>query len=196
MAGVRGDRFRRGSRIRARRGPERWFAFDNDLVDLTVDDHFAADHRAPTTIISAASIASGSSCDFCDWVRCIPPRQAAGGWDSGKRPSPYHRRPALISAKGPVSPQKGGRPVGVVPCGSAPASIFHRLNPGDFTCGARAYPCEMSRQSNESYRSLERVCRQQAAISTTPAAREELERMAEQYKRLADWVERQSAGNE
>jgi hypothetical protein len=42
---------------------------------------------------------------------------------------------------------------------------------------------------NESYRSLELLCRHQAKLSSTPDAREELERMAEQYRRLADWVE-------
>jgi hypothetical protein len=41
------------------------------------------------------------------------------------------------------------------------------------------------------YRSLELLCRQQAKLSTTPDARHELECMALEYKRLADWQERQ-----
>jgi hypothetical protein len=41
----------------------------------------------------------------------------------------------------------------------------------------------------ESYRSLELLCRSQAAVSVTPLARQELERMALEYKRLADWLE-------
>jgi hypothetical protein len=43
----------------------------------------------------------------------------------------------------------------------------------------------------ESYRSLEALCRLQAATSATPLARKELERMAHEYKRLADWLDRQ-----
>ena len=45
----------------------------------------------------------------------------------------------------------------------------------------------------ESYRSLELLCRQQAAISTTPGAKEELERLAREYAMLADWLHRQQA---
>ena len=41
----------------------------------------------------------------------------------------------------------------------------------------------------ESYRSLEKLCRAQAAASITPLARKELEHMALEYKRLADWLE-------
>ncbi len=41
------------------------------------------------------------------------------------------------------------------------------------------------------YRALELLCRQQAKLSATPAARNELERMAQEYKELADWRERQ-----
>jgi hypothetical protein len=44
---------------------------------------------------------------------------------------------------------------------------------------------------NESYRSLELLCRHQAKLSSSPEARKELERMALEYKRLADWLERQ-----
>jgi hypothetical protein len=44
---------------------------------------------------------------------------------------------------------------------------------------------------NESYRSPELLCRQQAAIAATPKARTELERMALEYKRLADSLEHQ-----
>ena len=45
--------------------------------------------------------------------------------------------------------------------------------------------------ANLSYRSLELLCRQQARLTVTPAARNELERMALEYKRLADWQEHQ-----
>jgi hypothetical protein len=45
----------------------------------------------------------------------------------------------------------------------------------------------------ESYRSLELICRQQAAISSTPEAKEELERLAREYAMLADWLHRQRA---
>ena len=44
---------------------------------------------------------------------------------------------------------------------------------------------------NVSYRDLESLCRQQAKLSATPETRHELERMALEYKRLADWVEHQ-----
>jgi hypothetical protein len=44
---------------------------------------------------------------------------------------------------------------------------------------------------NVSYRMLELLCRQQARLSTTPEARNELERMALEYTKLADWQERQ-----
>jgi hypothetical protein len=43
----------------------------------------------------------------------------------------------------------------------------------------------------ESYRSLELMCRQQAALSSSAAARQELEDMAREYAALADWTERQ-----
>lgn len=40
-----------------------------------------------------------------------------------------------------------------------------------------------------SYRELESLCRQQAKLSATPEARNELERMALEYKQLADLQE-------
>jgi hypothetical protein len=46
----------------------------------------------------------------------------------------------------------------------------------------------------EPYRSLELLCRQQAALSSTPGTRKELERMALEYKVLADWLEREWSG--
>ena len=46
-------------------------------------------------------------------------------------------------------------------------------------------------QQDDSYRSLERLCRGQAAIATTPGARLALERMALEYKGMADWLEQQ-----
>jgi hypothetical protein len=49
----------------------------------------------------------------------------------------------------------------------------------------------MHRLPNKSYRSLELLCREQAAIAAMPAARKELERMALEYRRLADWLEHQ-----
>ena len=49
---------------------------------------------------------------------------------------------------------------------------------------------------NFSYRSLEVLCRQQAAISITPGAREELERMAREYRLLADCLDRQSSDSD
>jgi len=45
--------------------------------------------------------------------------------------------------------------------------------------------------TNFSYRSLELLCRQQAKLSATPETRNELERMALEYRQLADWQERQ-----
>jgi hypothetical protein len=45
--------------------------------------------------------------------------------------------------------------------------------------------------ANLSYRSLESLCHRQARLSATPEARDELERMALEYKRLADWQEHQ-----
>jgi hypothetical protein len=45
--------------------------------------------------------------------------------------------------------------------------------------------------ANLSYRSLELLCRQQAKLADTPDARIELERMALEYKRLADLQEHQ-----
>jgi hypothetical protein len=45
---------------------------------------------------------------------------------------------------------------------------------------------------DDSYRSLELLCRRQAHLSSTPQTRRELERMALEYKQLADWQERQS----
>jgi hypothetical protein len=49
----------------------------------------------------------------------------------------------------------------------------------------------MDKPTADHYRSLELLCRQQAKLSATPATRNELERMAQEYKELADWHERQ-----
>jgi hypothetical protein len=46
-------------------------------------------------------------------------------------------------------------------------------------------------ESTYSYRSLETLCREQAKISDTPAVRDTLERMAHEYKQLADRQEHQ-----
>jgi hypothetical protein len=51
----------------------------------------------------------------------------------------------------------------------------------------------MRHSGNQSYRSLALLCRQQAAISITPAAKKELERLAREYAMLADWLDRQQA---
>jgi hypothetical protein len=50
----------------------------------------------------------------------------------------------------------------------------------------------MGRNQNEYYRSLELLCRQQAAISITPEAKKELEGLAREYGMLADWLDRQA----
>ena len=47
------------------------------------------------------------------------------------------------------------------------------------------------RRLNESYRSLELACRQQAALCSTPSARRELEAMAREYAAMAEWLEHQ-----
>jgi len=47
----------------------------------------------------------------------------------------------------------------------------------------------MDESSANAYRLLELLCRQQARLSATPATRAELERMALEYKQLADWQE-------
>jgi len=49
----------------------------------------------------------------------------------------------------------------------------------------------MHHPRNATYRSLEKLCRQQAALSATPAAREELESMAREYAALARRQEHQ-----
>jgi hypothetical protein len=51
----------------------------------------------------------------------------------------------------------------------------------------------MHHQSKYYYRSLELLCRKQAALSSTSATRKELERMAVEYQRIADWLEQQRA---
>ena len=42
-----------------------------------------------------------------------------------------------------------------------------------------------------SYRSLELLCRRQARLSSNPDVQNELEHMALEYKRLADWQDEQ-----
>ena len=44
----------------------------------------------------------------------------------------------------------------------------------------------MDESANLTYRSLELLCHQQAKLAATPDTRNELERMAREYKRLAD----------
>jgi hypothetical protein len=50
----------------------------------------------------------------------------------------------------------------------------------------------MHHLQNASYRSLELLCRERAALSSTKEAKSALEAMAAEYRKLADWVERQS----
>jgi hypothetical protein len=47
-----------------------------------------------------------------------------------------------------------------------------------------------------SYRSLELLCRKQAALSSNKATRMALEEMAAEYRSLADWLERQQPGRD
>jgi hypothetical protein len=49
----------------------------------------------------------------------------------------------------------------------------------------------MHHLANSSYRSLELLCREQAAVASTAATKRELECMALEYQRLADWQDRQ-----
>ena len=51
----------------------------------------------------------------------------------------------------------------------------------------------MHHHQNVHYRSLELICRQQAALSLTPETRKELERMALEYRRIADWLDQRRA---
>jgi hypothetical protein len=46
---------------------------------------------------------------------------------------------------------------------------------------------------NFSYRSLEFLCRKGAALASTADTRREMERLALEYKLLADWLDRQPA---
>jgi hypothetical protein len=50
----------------------------------------------------------------------------------------------------------------------------------------------MHHSPNAPYRSLELLCREQAALSSNKETRSALEAMASEYRKLADWVERQS----
>lgn len=54
----------------------------------------------------------------------------------------------------------------------------------------------MHHPDEASYRSLELICLHQAKLSTLPATRIELERMAEEYKSLADWLDQQWPGKD
>jgi hypothetical protein len=49
----------------------------------------------------------------------------------------------------------------------------------------------MHPQPSHYYRSLEFLCRRQAALSSTAATQKELECMALEYRRMADWLEQQ-----
>jgi len=50
----------------------------------------------------------------------------------------------------------------------------------------------MHHHPHASYRSLELLCRNQAALASTKETKSALEAMAAEYRRLADWAERQS----
>jgi len=49
--------------------------------------------------------------------------------------------------------------------------------------------------ANLSYRSLEALCLQQAKLSADRNVQSELERMALEYKQLAEWQEQAAAGS-
>jgi hypothetical protein len=51
-------------------------------------------------------------------------------------------------------------------------------------------------QQDESYRSLERLCREQAALTCHEDAKRELEAMAREYKQMADWHDRHDKAQE
>jgi septal ring factor EnvC (AmiA/AmiB activator) len=51
----------------------------------------------------------------------------------------------------------------------------------------------MPRRQNESYRTLAMLCRQQAMLSSSAAARRELEEMAREYRAMAAWTGNQSS---
>jgi hypothetical protein len=51
----------------------------------------------------------------------------------------------------------------------------------------------MHHPADPSYRSLELLCRRQAALSSTPDAGRELLRMALEYERLADLQDKRTA---
>lgn len=51
----------------------------------------------------------------------------------------------------------------------------------------------MHQHPNLSYRSLELLCRKQAQLTVSVMARCELEGMALEYRRLADWLDRNDA---
>jgi hypothetical protein len=50
----------------------------------------------------------------------------------------------------------------------------------------------MHHNSPASYRSLELLCRNQAALASTKETKTALEAMAAEYRKLADWAERQA----
>jgi hypothetical protein len=50
----------------------------------------------------------------------------------------------------------------------------------------------MHHPQNSAYRALEFLYRKQAVLSSTKETRSALEAMATEYRKLADWVERQS----
>jgi hypothetical protein len=54
----------------------------------------------------------------------------------------------------------------------------------------------MQHPPQESYRSLELLCRNQAALASSKETKIALEAMAAEYRKLADWVERQSTADE
>ncbi len=49
---------------------------------------------------------------------------------------------------------------------------------------------------NYSYRSLEHLCRRQAALSAREDTKKVLQEMAREYQQIADYVERQQPTNE
>lgn len=79
--------------------------------------------------------------------------------------------------------------------GAFPSLKCSLCNTSDGRGGHTGSEFSVMNPRSESYRSLGKLCRHQAAITTTPAAKLELLQMASEYKALADWLDRQSLIN-
>jgi hypothetical protein len=67
--------------------------------------------------------------------------------------------------------------------------LSNRLLPYLTEWGRRAMP-------HRKYRALERECRRQAHLTVHERTKEELEKMAREYKAIADWLERRHQAGE